>query len=102
MKKILSTIILFFLTTNLSANDRNVELDKLFLELKKSSERTNGAIRLILNVFSKIEILSSIFSLLFRVTPAELTSPLKFENFSINNCFFLNSFMSDKSKRRCS
>ena len=36
MKKILSTIILFFLTTNLSANDRNVELDKLFLELKKN------------------------------------------------------------------
>ena len=37
MKKILSIIILFFLTTNLSANDRNVELDKLFLELKKIS-----------------------------------------------------------------
>ena len=36
MKKILSIIILFFLTTNLSANDRNVELDKLFLELKKN------------------------------------------------------------------
>ena len=36
MKKILSIIILFFLTTNLSANDRDVELDKLFLELKKN------------------------------------------------------------------
>jgi len=35
MRKILSIIILFVLTTNLSANDRNVELDKLFLELKK-------------------------------------------------------------------
>ena len=35
MKKILSIIILFVLTTNLSANDRDVELDKLFLELKK-------------------------------------------------------------------
>ena len=35
MRKILSVIILFVLTTNLSANDRNIELDKLFLELKK-------------------------------------------------------------------
>ena len=37
MKKILSIIILFLSTTTLSANDRNVELDKLFLELKKNS-----------------------------------------------------------------
>ena len=36
MRKILSIIILCVLTTNLSANDRNVELDKLFLELKKN------------------------------------------------------------------
>ena len=36
MKKILSIIILFVLTTNLSANDRDIELDKLFLELKKN------------------------------------------------------------------
>ena len=36
MRKILSIIILFVLTTNLSANDRSVELDKLFLELKKN------------------------------------------------------------------
>jgi len=36
MRKILSIIILFVLTTNLCANDRNVELDKLFLELKKN------------------------------------------------------------------
>jgi len=36
MRKILSIIILFVLTTNLSANDRDVELDKLFLELKKN------------------------------------------------------------------
>ena len=36
MKKILSIIILFLSTTTLSANDRNVELDKLFLELKKN------------------------------------------------------------------
>ena len=36
MKKILSIIFLFLSTTTLSANDRNVELDKLFLELKKN------------------------------------------------------------------
>ena len=35
MKKILSIIILFLSTSNLSANDRDIELDKLFLELKK-------------------------------------------------------------------
>ena len=35
MRKILAIIILFLSTTSLSANDRNVELDKLFLELKK-------------------------------------------------------------------
>ena len=36
MKKILSVIILFLLTSSVSANDRNIELDKLFLELKKN------------------------------------------------------------------
>ena len=38
MKKILSIIILFISTTTVSANDRdrNIELDKLFLELKKN------------------------------------------------------------------
>ena len=36
MKKILSVILFFVLTTNLSANDRDIELDKLFLELKKN------------------------------------------------------------------
>ena len=35
MKKILSIIILFLSISTLSANDRDVELDKLFLELKK-------------------------------------------------------------------
>ena len=35
MKKILSIIILFLSTSPLIANDRNIELDKLFLELKK-------------------------------------------------------------------
>ena len=36
MKKILTIIILFFSTTTLNENDRDVELDKLFLELKKN------------------------------------------------------------------
>ena len=36
MKKILLIIILFLSTTNLSANERDHELDKLFLELKKN------------------------------------------------------------------
>ena len=36
MRKILSIIILFLSTATLSANDRDVELDKLFLELKKN------------------------------------------------------------------
>ena len=36
MKKILTIIILFLSTTTLNANDRDVELDKLFLELKKN------------------------------------------------------------------
>ena len=36
MKKILSIIILFLSTSSLSANDRDIELDKLFLELKKN------------------------------------------------------------------
>ena len=36
MKKILSIIILFLSTSALSANDRDVELDKLFLQLKKN------------------------------------------------------------------
>ena len=36
MKKILSIIILFLSTSSVSANDRDIELDKLFLELKKN------------------------------------------------------------------
>ena len=36
MKKILSIIILFISTITVSANDRDIELDKLFLELKKN------------------------------------------------------------------
>ena len=36
MKRILTIVILFLSTTTLSANDRDDELDKLFLELKKN------------------------------------------------------------------
>ena len=36
MKKILTIIIIFLSTTTLSANDRDTELNKLFLELKKN------------------------------------------------------------------
>ena len=36
MKKILSIIILFLSTITVSANDRDIELNKLFLELKKN------------------------------------------------------------------
>ena len=36
MKKILSIVILLISTSTLSANDRDIELDKLFLELKKN------------------------------------------------------------------
>ena len=37
MKRILTIIFLFFLTTTLIANERDVELDNLFLELKKNN-----------------------------------------------------------------
>ena len=37
MRKILTIIILFFSTATLSANERDVELDNLFLELKKNN-----------------------------------------------------------------
>ena len=36
MKKILTILILLFSTTTLSANERDVELNNLFLELKKN------------------------------------------------------------------
>ena len=44
MKQILSIIILFLLTTTLSANDRNAELDKLFLELKKNNSSLSSSV----------------------------------------------------------
>ena len=44
MKKILTIIILFLSTTTLNANDREVELDKLFLELKKNIQSLSSRI----------------------------------------------------------
>ena len=36
MKKLLFIILILFISSNLSANDRNAQLDKLFLDLKKN------------------------------------------------------------------
>ena len=44
MKKILTIIILILSTTTLSANDRDVELNKLFLELKKNITSSSSGI----------------------------------------------------------
>ena len=44
MKKILTIIILFLTTATLNANDRNVELDKLFSELKKNIPSSSSGI----------------------------------------------------------
>ena len=44
MKKILSVIILFLFTSSVSANDRDVELNKLFLELKKNIPSSSSRI----------------------------------------------------------
>ena len=44
MKKFFLIIILFLSTTILSANERNAELDKLFLELKKNSPSLSSKI----------------------------------------------------------
>ena len=52
MNMILSIIILFFLTTNLSANDRDVELDKLFLELKKNTSSSSSIVQKIWTLWS--------------------------------------------------
>ena len=46
MKKILTIIILFFSTTTLSANERNLELDKLFIDLKKNDPTLSKNIEL--------------------------------------------------------
>ena len=44
MKKILSTIILFLSTSILNANERDVQLDKLFIELKKNTSTISSLI----------------------------------------------------------
>ena len=44
MKKILTIIILILSTTTLNANDRDVELNKLFLELKKNITSSSSGI----------------------------------------------------------
>ena len=44
MKKILSIILLFLSTSILSANERDVQLDKLFIELKKNTSTTSPSI----------------------------------------------------------
>ena len=46
MKKILTIIILFFSTTTLGANERNLELDKLFIDLKKNDPTLSKNIEL--------------------------------------------------------
>ena len=46
MKKILTIIILFFSTTTLAANERNLELDKLFIDLKKNDPTLSKNIEL--------------------------------------------------------
>ena len=44
MKRILTIVILFLSTTTLSANDRDDELDKLFLELKKNNSSLSSSV----------------------------------------------------------
>ena len=44
MKKILVTIVVFFTTITVNANDRDVELNKLFLELKKNNPSQSSII----------------------------------------------------------
>ena len=46
MKRILTIIILFFSTTTLIANERNLELDKLFIDLKKNDPTLSKNIEL--------------------------------------------------------
>ena len=46
MYRILTIIILFFLTTTLIANERNLELDKLFIDLKKNDPTLSKNIEL--------------------------------------------------------
>ena len=52
MNKILSIIILLLSTSVLSANDRDVELDKLFLELKKNTSSSSSIVQKIWTLWS--------------------------------------------------
>lgn len=52
MSKILCIIILLFSTSILSANDRDVELDKLFLELKKNTSSSSSVAQKIWTLWS--------------------------------------------------
>ena len=52
MSKILCIIILLFSTSILSANDRDVELDKLFLELKKNTSSSSSVSQKIWTLWS--------------------------------------------------
>ena len=68
MKKILSIIILFLSTITVSANDRNVELDKLFLELKKNiPSLSSGIAQQIWMLWSTHPTAQKLTSLLMRV-----------------------------------
>ena len=52
MNKILSIVILLLSTSVLSANDRDVELDKLFLELKKNTSSSSSIVQKIWTLWS--------------------------------------------------
>ena len=52
MNKILSIAILLLSTSVLYANDRNVELDKLFLELKKNTSSSSSIVQKIWTLWS--------------------------------------------------
>ena len=52
MNKILSIVILLLSTSVLSADDRDVELDKLFLELKKNTSSSSSIVQKIWTLWS--------------------------------------------------
>ena len=81
MKKILTIIILCLTTTTLSANDRNLELDKLFLELKKNIPSLS------LGIAQQIWMLWSTHP-----TDQKLTSLLD-EGWTLKNIFKLNNYI---------
>ena len=52
MKKILVTILLFLLTSVLNANERDAQLDKLFIELKKNISSSSSIVQQIWTLWS--------------------------------------------------